>query len=67
VNEGFGGKYHFPLQGQQSAEQETSVQQVARQNIPKDCNIRNYCCENLKSYNDLNYHVTDEPITNLNI
>jgi hypothetical protein len=31
VNRCFGRKYHLSLQGRKSAEQETSVQQVARQ------------------------------------
>jgi hypothetical protein len=34
VNRHFGGKYHFHLQGRKSAQQETSVQQMAGQNKP---------------------------------
>jgi hypothetical protein len=66
VNWGFGGKYRIHLQGRKSTEQETSVQQVAKQSkplvetpvhiritrryIPEDVNIHNYRCENFKSY-----------------
>jgi hypothetical protein len=34
VNLRFGWTYHLHLQGRKSAEQETNVQQVARQNKP---------------------------------
>jgi hypothetical protein len=47
----FGGTYHLHFQGRKSTEQETSVKQVARQNIPDDGNIYNHRCENIKSYN----------------
>jgi hypothetical protein len=46
-------KHHLHLQGHKSTEQGTNMQQVARQNIPEDGNIRNYCCENIKYYNIL--------------
>jgi hypothetical protein len=42
VNRRFGGTYHLHVQGRKSAEQETSVQQVARQRyIQEDGNIHN--------------------------
>jgi hypothetical protein len=57
ANRRFGGKYRLHLQDRKSAEQETSVQQVAshilttRRCIQEDGNIHNYHCENLQSYN----------------
>jgi hypothetical protein len=63
VNQQFRGTYHPHLQGQNSAEQEISLQQVVmhssetsihvwttRHSIPEDGKICNYYCENLKSY-----------------
>jgi hypothetical protein len=57
ANRRFGGKYRLHLQDRKSAEQETSVQQVAshilttRRCIPEDGNIHSYRRENLQSYN----------------
>jgi hypothetical protein len=63
VNWCFRGTYHLRLLGRESAEEETSLQQVARQNFPRNAsswttrrhipengNIHNYRCDNLKSY-----------------
>jgi hypothetical protein len=64
VNQHFRGMSQFHLQGLKSAEQETSVQQVARlpgqftdhmalyPYIPEDGNSHNYCRENLKYRRD---------------
>jgi hypothetical protein len=36
MNRRFGGIHHVPVQGRQTAEQETSLQDVAKQNKPTD-------------------------------
>jgi hypothetical protein len=67
VNRRFGGIYHLNLQGKKSAEQEISLQHVARQNsvrryIAEDVNIIHVCLAiSLRSscfYGTINYGIS---------